>query len=89
MCCEAYHPCFDFVGIGRGTAPAVVGSSLAVILQSDRTMFYHPCFDFVGIGRGTATAVVGSSLAVILQSDRTIFYHPYLQANRDDRLRID
>ena len=49
-----------------------IGSSLVVILESDRTMFYHPCFDFVGIGRGTATAVVGSSLAVILQWDRTM-----------------
>ena len=52
----------------------MVGSSLAVILQSDRTMFYHPCFDFVGIGRGTATAVVGSSLAVILWVYRAINY---------------
>ncbi len=49
-----------------------IGSSLVVILQSDRTIFYHPCFDFVGIGRGTATAVVGSSLSVFLQWDRTM-----------------
>ena len=51
----------------------MVGSSLAVILWSDRTMFYHPCFVADKIGRGTAPAVVGSSLAVILRSDRTMF----------------
>ena len=63
---EAYHPCFVEDKIGRGTAPAVVGSSLSVFLQWDRTIFYHPCFDFVEIGRGTAPVVVGSSLSVFL-----------------------
>ncbi len=33
----AYHPCFGFAGIGRGTAVAVVGSSLAFFCHSDRT----------------------------------------------------
>ena len=42
MFAKPYHPCLPYRQIGRGTALAVVGSSLAVIRLWDRTTEESP-----------------------------------------------